>query len=117
MLRGDPVEMKPPERRCQCRPRVGERNGIRTSTGPPPDNAAGRGSGLRGRQSRSGGDDYEDQGYDQAPPPPPPESPSAPAETGSAFDYDELERLGELHADGTLTDEEFAAAKAKILGT
>jgi hypothetical protein len=30
---------------------------------------------------------------------------------------DELERLGELHANGTLTDEEFAAAKAKILGT
>ena len=30
---------------------------------------------------------------------------------------DELERLGQLHADGTLTDEEFAAAKAKILGT
>ena len=25
--------------------------------------------------------------------------------------------LGELHANGTLTDEEFAAAKAKILGT
>jgi hypothetical protein len=33
------------------------------------------------------------------------------------MDYDELERLGKLHADGTLTDEEFAAAKAKILGT
>ena len=30
---------------------------------------------------------------------------------------DELERLGELHANGTLTDEEFAAAKANILGT
>jgi hypothetical protein len=33
------------------------------------------------------------------------------------MDYDELQRLGELHANGTLTDEEFAAAKAKILGT
>jgi hypothetical protein len=31
-------------------------------------------------------------------------------------DYDELKQLGELHAAGTLTDEEFAAAKAKILG-
>jgi hypothetical protein len=30
---------------------------------------------------------------------------------------DELERLGQLHTDGTLTDEEFATAKAKILGT
>ena len=37
-----------------------------------------------------------------------------PTEGGS--DTDELERLAELHADGTLTDEEFAAAKAKILG-
>ena len=34
-----------------------------------------------------------------------------------SIDYDELEQLGKLHADGTLTDEEFAAAKAKILGT
>ena len=34
-----------------------------------------------------------------------------------AIDYDELEQLGKLHADGTLTDEEFAAAKAKILGS
>ena len=32
-------------------------------------------------------------------------------------DTDELARLGELHANGTLTDEEFAAAKANILGT
>ena len=33
-----------------------------------------------------------------------------------AADYDQLSELGKLHADGTLTDEEFAAAKAKILG-
>ena len=30
---------------------------------------------------------------------------------------DALERLGELREAGTLTDEEFAAAKAKVLGT
>lgn len=29
----------------------------------------------------------------------------------------ELERLGQMKADGLLTDEEFAAAKAKLLGT
>ena len=40
----------------------------------------------------------------------------APAEPSASIDYDELEKLGKLHADGTLTDEEFAAAKAKILG-
>ena len=43
-----------------------------------------------------------------------PDSRARPAERGS--DYDELEKLGKLHADGNLTDEEFAAAKAKILG-
>ena len=30
---------------------------------------------------------------------------------------DELEHLGQLHDSGTLTDEEFAAAKAKIIGS
>jgi len=28
----------------------------------------------------------------------------------------ELEKLGQLHTDGVLTDAEFAAAKAKVLG-
>jgi hypothetical protein len=31
-------------------------------------------------------------------------------------DYEQLKQLGELHAAGVLTDEEFAAAKAKLLG-
>ncbi len=30
---------------------------------------------------------------------------------------DELEHLAQLHASGVLTDEEFAAAKAKIIGS
>lgn len=38
-----------------------------------------------------------------------------PSDTGS--DLDELAKLGELHAQGILTDEEFAAKKAQILGT
>ena len=46
---------------------------------------------------------------------PPPAAP-APAEPSASIDYDELEKLGKLHADGTLTDEEFAAAKARVLG-
>ena len=50
--------------------------------------------------------------YEEPPPAPPP-----PAPTSEGPDMDELERLGELHANGTLTDEEFAAAKANILGT
>jgi hypothetical protein len=30
---------------------------------------------------------------------------------------DQLKQLGDLHASGVLTDEEFAAAKAKLLGS
>lgn len=30
--------------------------------------------------------------------------------------YEELKKLGQLHQQGVLTDEEFAAAKARILG-
>jgi multidrug resistance efflux pump len=43
----------------------------------------------------------------QAPPPPPPAGDDMIAS---------LERLGALHSQGVLTDEEFAAAKAKLLG-
>ena len=61
-----------------------------------------------------GGQQEDDAGeYDE----PPPQAAPAPAAPSATIDYDELERLGKLHADGTLTDEEFAAAKAKILGT
>jgi hypothetical protein len=69
--------------------------------------AAGRHGGGGGGGGDDGGD-YEEQ------PPAPQEAAPAPSPT---IDYDELERLGELHTNGTLTDEEFAAAKAKILGT
>jgi hypothetical protein len=37
----------------------------------------------------------------------------APAPANSA---DELEHLAQLHSSGVLTDDEFAAAKAKVLG-
>jgi uncharacterized protein YbaR (Trm112 family) len=57
--------------------------------------------------------------------PPPRPSPVAPAEDGSAAVSssepepsmaEQLQGLAELHADGTLTDEEFAAAKARLIG-
>ena len=47
-----------------------------------------------------------DGGQDQAQYAPPPADPA-----------DEIEHLAQLHASGVLTDEEFTAAKAKILGT
>ena len=49
---------------------------------------------------------YEQQQYAPPPPPPPVE------DDGTA----QLQSLAKLHAQGVLTDEEFAAAKAKILG-
>jgi len=57
----------------------------------------------------------DEQAYDQAPADdgqgqaqyaPPPADPA-----------DEIEHLAQLHTSGALTDEEFASAKAKILGT
>jgi len=48
----------------------------------------------------------------QAPPPPPP----APAASAGDDTIAQLTKLGELKAAGVLTEEEFAAQKAKILG-
>jgi hemolysin activation/secretion protein len=57
---------------------------------------------------------YQEDVQQQAPPPPPPAPvAAAPAEETPA---DQITRLGELKAQGLLTDEEFAAAKAKVLG-
>jgi membrane protease subunit (stomatin/prohibitin family) len=42
---------------------------------------------------------------------------SAPAEPAGSATVDQLKQLSELHQQGVLTDAEFAAAKAKLLGT
>jgi hypothetical protein len=54
------------------------------------------------QQDQAPADDGQDQGQ-YAPPP--------------ADPADEIEHLAQLHTSGALTDEEFAAAKAKVLGT
>lgn len=64
-------------------------------------------------------DDVEQQQQQQygAPPPqqqyapPPQQAPAGPSM------YDQIQQLSTLHDQGALTDEEFAAAKAKLLGT
>jgi hypothetical protein len=56
-------------------------------------------------------DHAETEHVAQAPPPPPP--PPAPEQDVIT----QLERLGALHAQGILTDEEFAIQKAKLLGS
>ena len=57
--------------------------------------------------------DYAQQQAYAAPPPPPA---PAPAGTGGSDVTAELERLAGLRNQGVLSDEEFAAAKAKLLG-
>jgi hypothetical protein len=51
--------------------------------------------------------------YQQAPPPPPPPPPAAAAPSM----LDQLNQLSTLHEQGALTDEEFTAAKGKLLGS
>lgn len=53
---------------------------------------------------------YQQAQYVQQAPPPPPAAPSQEDQLA------QLERLGQLKAQGLLTEEEFAAQKAKILG-
>lgn len=53
-----------------------------------------------------------------APPPPPASPPPAPAAqaAGASDRIAQLQQLASLHDSGALTDEEFAAAKAQVLG-
>jgi len=44
------------------------------------------------------------------------EAPAAPAAPAAPDPTEQLERLAKLHEEGALTDEEFAAQKAKLLG-
>ena len=56
-----------------------------------------------------------DQGWQQSAAAAP--APAAPQPTGiTAEDTQRLQELGRLHEQGVLTDEEFAAQKARILG-
>lgn len=55
-----------------------------------------------------------DEAAQQAPPQPPPTQPTPGAMSDDAIS--QLEGLGKLRDDGVLTEEEFAAKKAQILG-
>ena len=72
---------------------------------------AGTATAVSNRVSRRQGERWTQQEEAQQAPPAPP----APApETGQST-IDQLKELGELKAQGILTDEEFAAQKAKLL--
>ena len=51
-----------------------------------------------------------------APAPPAPAPPAAPAAPAGMDLIEQLKQLGQLHEQGVLTDEEFSAQKAKLLG-
>jgi putative oligomerization/nucleic acid binding protein len=75
---------------------------------------AGTATAVSGRVSRRQSARWAAQ---EAPPPqaapaPPPAAPAAPAEST----IDQLKELGELKNQGIITEEEFAAQKAKLLG-
>ncbi len=57
-------------------------------------------------------DEQAAQEAQQAAPPPAPAAPAAPQDD----DVAKLQNLAQLHSQGVLSDEEFAAAKAKVLG-
>jgi len=73
---------------------------------------AGTATAVSNRVSRRQGERWAQQETAQAP------APAAPApapEAGGASTIDQLKELGELKAQGILTEEEFAAQKAKLL--
>ena len=85
---------------------------------------AGTATAVSGRVSRRQQQRYEQpppaQSYEEQQPPqaaPPPAPPPPPPAAGAATDdVAQLQQLAQLHTQGILTDEEFAAKKAQILG-
>ena len=68
-----------------------------------------------GKNRQASSDAQYDQGYEAAPPPPP--APPPPRPTAPANDtIGGIQQLASLHDSGALTDEEFASAKAKVIG-
>lgn len=79
---------------------------------------AGTATSVSNRVSKRQGERWaqqEEQQQQQAAAPPPP-APAAPAAAASS-PIEQLKELGELKAQGILTEEEFAAQKAKLLGS
>jgi hypothetical protein len=80
---------------------------------------AGTATSVSNRVSKRQGERWaaqEQQQYEQQQQAAPPPAAPAPAGGGSST-IDQLKELGELKAQGILTEEEFAAQKAKILGS
>ncbi len=78
---------------------------------------AGTATAVSGRVAHRQSEKYNAQAEQQAaaaaPPPAAPAAPAAPAQDEQTA---KLQELAQLNKQGVLTDEEFAAAKAKVLG-
>ncbi|MFE7228832.1 SHOCT domain-containing protein [Nocardioides sp. NPDC057577] len=96
------------------------RTAVIAGTATATSNAVNRRQAARA-QERAQSEAYEQQQYEQqqyaaAPPPQPPPAPAAPAAPAQSDLIGQLTQLGELHSQGVLSDEEFAAAKQQLLG-
>ncbi|MGC4933513.1 SHOCT domain-containing protein [Gordonia sp. DT30] len=86
---------------------------------------AGTATAVSNRVSRRQGRRWAAQSYEEQQPPPaqyaapaPQYAPApAPAPTSNSDRIAELQQLAELHAQGVLTDDEFAAEKQRILSS
>jgi hypothetical protein len=76
---------------------------------------AGTATSVSNRVSRRQGQRWAQQEEAQQQPQAPAAAPAAPAAAGGQSMIDQLKELGELKAQGILTEEEFAAQKAKLL--
>jgi membrane protease subunit (stomatin/prohibitin family) len=74
---------------------------------------AGTATAVSGRVARRQAARYDQQVQEQAPQAQPAAQQAAPAEDPTTA---KLQQLAQLHEQGVLSDEEFAAAKAKALG-
>ena len=74
---------------------------------------AGTATAVSGRVARRQARKYDQPAEEEQSAPAQGQPEEAPAEESP---YDQLRQLGELHSQGVLSDDEFTAAKAKILG-
>jgi Short C-terminal domain len=75
---------------------------------------------ARASDQRAADEAYQDDRIsqlEQQQAPPPQAPPPQPAPAAGPSVADQLQQLAALHQQGMLTDEEFAAAKAKLLGS
>ena len=72
--------------------------------------------GAKSAQRSAAADQDQDQYQDQAPPAPAPADEPAAPEAAESPQIEQIKQLAALKDQGILTDEEFAASKAKILG-